>query len=151
MARTFAVVYGDVLTDLKLEAMLKYHRAKGAAVTIAIAAARGLRDGGMVSMDTEGRVISFAEKALPVSAAGLFRNGGVYIMEKTIFNHIPGGTYSDFGYDILPELIRTATPVYGYRLGDDEYLIDIGEWERYRRANEDVETGKVKIPRPAGN
>ena len=42
-------------------------------------------------------------------------------------------------------MIEENIPVYGYLLGPDKYLIDIGTIETYNQANKDVNAGKVKI------
>ena len=37
------------------------------------------------------------------------------------------------------------TPVYGYILKPEDYLIDVGTIENYYQVNEDIKTGKRKI------
>ena len=142
---TFLVVYGDVLADFNLSQMLRLHRRKRAMATIAVLDILNQRDAGIVEMDKEGKILGFVEKPTGGSRAGNFRNGGIYIFEKTIISHIPGEGFSDFGYDIFPRLVELDLPIYGYVLKRGDYLIDIGTIERYFQANEDVKTGKVKI------
>jgi NDP-sugar pyrophosphorylase family protein len=50
--------------------------------------------------------------------------------------------------DIRKAMVLAAgnIPVYGYLLNPDEYLMDIGTIEKYTRANEDMNAGRVKIP-----
>jgi len=99
----------------------------------------------IVSLDENSKVISLTEKPSPGSVAGNLGNGGVYIFEKEIFNHIPEGGPSDFAYDVFPGIIALGLPVYAYRLKPDDYLLDIGTKKTYLQAIEDVKAGKVKI------
>jgi len=142
---TFVVVYGDVITDFDLSAMLRFHRQKRAVATVAILEVPNPRDVGIVKMGGGNRILSFVEKPSYGTEVGNLGSGGVYIMEREILNYIPGTGYSDFAYDIFPKLVELNRPVYGYCLKPDDYLIDIGNIEKYRKANEDIEASKVKI------
>src|SRR3989442_9821073 len=82
---TFLIYYGDILTTLDLTEMLKFHREKKAACTVAFST--GVRfDYGVGKIDGEGRVQYFEEKPIlkdyPVSI-------GVYLCEPKIFDIPP--------------------------------------------------------------
>lgn len=73
---TFAVTYGDGVSDVDLGAVLVFHRASGALATIT-----GVRPPGRfgeLRQDAEGRVIAFAEK--PQVSEGVI-NGGFFFFE----------------------------------------------------------------------
>jgi len=144
----FVVVYGDVLTNLDLSAMVNSHQQKNAVATLAIFEAAKPWEVGVVDIDGEGRILSFEEKPRsPVlnRQSPVLASGGVYVLEKQVLGHIPSQGFSDFAYDIFPRLIALGLPLYGYILNSKDYfIIDIGTWDEYRRANSNV--GKSKVP-----
>ena len=142
---TFVVVYGDTLTDFDLGAMIRFHKAKNSLATIAILGVLNPWDVGIVEMNEEGRILNFAEKPPRGSETSNLGSGGVYVLEKAIFKYIPAEGSSDFAYDIFPKLVELALPAYGYVLKPEDYLIDIGTLDKYQKANDDMEAGKVRI------
>ena len=144
---TFVVLYGDVLTNFDLSAMVNLHRKKKAVATLAIFEAANPWEVGVVEMDQEGRILGFEEKPqspVPSPKAPILASGGVYVLEKQVLEHIPAQGFSDFAYDIFPRLIRLGLGLYGYVLSSkDHFIIDIGTWDKYREANESI--GKFKV------
>ena len=61
------------------------------------------------------------------------------------FKYIPNEKFSDFAYDIFPKLLQVNSPIYGYVLKSNDYLIDIGTVEKYQKVNEDIKIGKLHI------
>jgi len=141
---TFLVIYGDVLTDFNLSAMVEFHVQREAVATLAIFEAPDPREVGVVELDPEGKVLSFMEKSSSSTARPVLASGGIYVLKREVLDYIPDEGCSDFGSDILPELIRLGLPVYGFRLKAGDYLIDIGTVDKYQRANNDVLNGRVK-------
>lgn len=145
---TFLVVYGDVLTDFNLSAMINFHRQKKALGTLALLQTSHPWASGIVEMDKKGRLVGFKEKPPRGSGSGNLLNGGVYVLDKEILNHIPVQGFCDFGHDVLPQLMKLGLPVYGYVLKPEDYLIDIGTWDKYHQANKDIRYGSLpKRPR----
>ena len=142
---TFAVVHGDILTDFNLSKMMQFHRKRGAIATIALMKVPNPEGVGIVETDEERRIINFIEKPTGDVPASDYGNGGIYVLDNTIFNHIPEDSFSDFAYDVFPKLIELGLPFYGYVLVPEDYLIDIGTVEKYHTANRDVKAGKMEI------
>jgi len=142
---TFYVVYGDTISDVNLLSMADFHRRKKTLMTIALFETANTRETGVCEINEDARLISFTEKPPEGKERSNLSNGGIYILEPEILKYIPEGSSSDFGYDILPGLIEENVPVYGYLLGPDDYLIDIGTIDKYNQAKNDVNAGKVKI------
>jgi NDP-sugar pyrophosphorylase family protein len=142
---TFVAVYGDVLTDFDLGEMMAYHLKTRAVATIALVTVPNPQEKGVVDIDERGRVLSFVEKPPRGTERGNLANGGVYILEPEILRYIPASGYVDFAFDIFPFLLEQGIPLNSYRLKREDYLVDIGTFENYRKANEDVIAGKVKI------
>jgi len=155
----FVVLYGDVLTNFDLSAMVNFHEEKNAVATLAIFEAVDHSEVGVVEMDREGRILSFVEKPKTLNLeprtlnverrtsnikSPVLASGGVYVLEKQVLDDIPVQGFSDFACDMFPQLIELDLPIYGYLLKPEEYLLDIGTWDKYREANENV--GKFKVP-----
>ena len=142
---TFVVVYGDIFTDFDLRDMIRFHQERKAMATLALLEIANTWDVGIVEVNEDGRILSFVEKPPRGSEISNLGSGGVYVLEKEIFDYIPGHGYCDFGYDIFPRLLELYLPVYGYVLKSEDYLADIGSITKYQQANEDTKAGKVKI------
>jgi NDP-sugar pyrophosphorylase family protein len=143
---TFVVVYGDVLTDFDLGAMIEFHNSRDSLATIALWEFPNPWDVAVVSLDQEGRILELVEKPPRGSKVGNLGSGGIYVLEPQVLDYVPAEGYCDFAYDVFPNMIMLGAPVYGYALSSEDYLIDIGTLENYCRANEDAEKGKIKPP-----
>ena len=140
---TFVVVYGDVLTDFDLSAMVHFHKAKKTLATLALLEVSTPGESGIVEADRQGRLVSFKEKPRCEPEAGNLSNGAVYVLEKEVLDYIPSQSFCDFGYDIFPKLLELDLPVYGYVLKPEDYLIDVGTLDKYHKANEDIEKASL--------
>jgi mannose-1-phosphate guanylyltransferase/phosphomannomutase len=141
---TFVVAYGDIFTNLNLTNMIQFHREKKAIATIAVSEVEIPHEVGIIIMDNQSRITNFIEKPTKLIDTWKFGNGGVYILEMNVFDYIPNQKYSDFAYDIFPKLIKHDLPVFGYSLIQEEYLIDIGTFKNYKKANEYVQKAKSR-------
>ncbi len=142
----FAVVYGDVLTDLDLGAMLKFHRDRRAVATLAIREMPNPWEVGVVEVDGGGRILGFTEKPPRGSEKSHLSSGGVYILEKKVLDYVPEEGFCDFAYNVFPCLIELGMPLYGYHLKNGDYLLDIGTAEKYKQANLDMKDRAEKWP-----
>ena len=143
-SETFAVVYGDVLTDMDLSAMIQFHADIGASATIALQEVEDAAGKGVVRTEEQGRIRSFVEKPALGAEPGCLINAGIYLLEPEILEHVEPG-FSDFGTDVFPRLLDRGVRMYGWRLRPWEYLVDIGTPEAYQQANDDMGRGKVNV------
>lgn len=130
----FLVCYADNLTNFELSALVEAHRASRSVATMAVFHSETPSAGGVVELDSAGRVVGFAEKpAKPISD---LVNAGVYAFSPALLDEISAAADwafpIDIGYDVLPRLVGRAfaVPVQGY-------FRDIGTPEAYRRAREE--------------
>ena len=133
----FVVVYGDVLTDLDLTALIGYHQRKGAMATIALYRVENPLACGLVALDEQGRITRFVEKPPPDKVFTDLANAGVLVLEPEILDHIPPGIPYDFGLDLLPRLVQEGVAINGYPIPGAAYLIDIGTLDKYERAQQE--------------
>ncbi len=66
------------------------------------------------------------------------------MFEPAIFDRIPADTFYDFGKQVFPELLAGGLPFYAMELAG-AYWRDVGTPDEYRRATEDVLTGRVIV------
>jgi mannose-1-phosphate guanylyltransferase len=131
--QTFALIYGDLLCDIDLAALLAAHQSARAILTLALKHTATPRTQGMIELDPASRVLRFVEKPTEWSGGNL-ANAGVYLCEPAILNAIPTG-FSDFGHDIIPALIKANATVCGHLATG--YLLDIGTPDAYAQAQRD--------------
>ncbi|MBI4729491.1 MAG: NDP-sugar synthase [Acidobacteria bacterium] len=141
---TALVLNGDVLTDLDVGALVDYHRARGAALTIALAPVADASGYGLVPVDGEGKVEAFLEKPAPdLARRGGLINAGTYVIEPSVLAEIPPGERWSFERRVFPSLLERGEPVYGF--ASDSYWIDIGTPARYLQAHWDALDGAARV------
>jgi len=144
---TFLVVYGDVLTDIKIQPLVDFHTKNSAMATLLLCPLHHREDVGVVSINKQGFITTFSEKPEHIENNSMFMSGGIYILNKEILRFIPKNTFFDFAVDVFPQVIAAGTAIFGYIMKQDEYLLDMGTPERYRKANEDAEKGLIEVLR----
>lgn len=142
--RTFVVVGCDDLTDANLEALVAFHRRRGALATIGLITAERVDQYGVVITDDDGRIVEFQEKPAPGTERSKLVNTGIYVFEPEIFDYIPAATFYDFGRQVFPALLAAEARFYGLHL-QGAYWRDIGTVDEYRLATEDVLAGRVRL------
>ncbi len=142
--QSFLVVYGDVLTDLDLKALVAFHRIQIAAcaspfLTMALYCVPNPTEVGLVELSSPdgGLVTRFLEKPRPEEVFTNLANAGVLVVEPGILDHIPSGVFYDFGHDLLPKLLEEGMSMYGWPVPNNTYLIDIGSPEKYERVQKE--------------
>ncbi len=117
----FVVYYGDVLTDMDLEAMLQLHANKKSMCTLALSTNVPI-EYGIAKVAQDGRVTYFEEKPIlkeyPVSM-------GVYVLEREALGYCRPN--ADLAQDIIPQLIRDQRRVFAYLTEKRHY--DIGTFK----------------------
>jgi glucose-1-phosphate adenylyltransferase len=152
--RHLVVLSGDHVYKMDYARMLRLHRERKAAVTLAtieVPIADASRFG-IIAVDETERVTGFQEKptqptSIPGSADFALASMGVYIFDTDVLVRALEAdanqpTNHDFGKDIIPALIHEA-PVYSYRFYDEnkkasKYWRDIGTLDAYFEANMDL-------------
>jgi NDP-sugar pyrophosphorylase family protein len=148
-AETFVVIGCDDVTDIDLDAALRFHRERGAEATIVLAEVPDVSHYGAVIVDDRGRIVEFQEKPAPGTARSNLANTGVYIFEPAVLRRIPPKTFYDFGKQVFPELLAAGGAFYGMR--QQAYWCDIGTPGEYRRVHRDALTGRIHLELPAGS
>ncbi len=144
---TFLVISGDALCDVDLSALVRFHKEKGASVTIGLVSVDNPLEFGIVVTDEEGRIERFLEKPSWGQVFSDTINTGIYVLEPEVLRHVPDDVPYDFSKELFPLLLDMGRPLYGYVL--DGYWQDIGNLDQYRQANFDALDGRVLLNVPA--
>ncbi len=143
---TFLVISGDALCDIDLTSLIRFHREKGAAVTIGLKSVENPLEFGIVVTDEEGRIERFLEKPSWGQVFSDTINTGIYVLEPEVLEHVPDDRPYDFSKELFPLLLEMGRPLYGYVC--EGYWQDIGNLDQYRQANFDALDEKVKLDIP---
>jgi mannose-1-phosphate guanylyltransferase/phosphomannomutase len=142
----FLVISGDVLTDVDLSAVVRFHQEQGALATIGLKAMENPLDFGIVITREDGSIERFLEKPTWGQVFSDTINTGIYVLEPEIFDHIPGGRQVDFSEEVFPSLLQAGKPLYGYVA--EGYWEDVGTLEAYAKAHQDALDGRVSLDIP---
>ena len=137
----FVVISGDALTDIDLTAMMRFHKDKGALVTVALTRVPNPLEFGIVIADEDGRIQRFLEKPTWGQVFSDTVNTGIYVMEPEVLAEIPPEESVDWAADVFPALLKRGAPLFGYI--SDSYWEDVGNHESYMKAQVDVLARRV--------
>ncbi|MCI0627130.1 MAG: nucleotidyltransferase family protein [Acidobacteria bacterium] len=129
------VMNGDILTGVRFDEMLHFHRRQQADATVGVRQYEFQVPYGVVECE-EMRVMQLQEKP----AFSFFINAGTYLLEPSVFEHIPEGQRFDMT-DLLKVLLEKACTVAAYPI--IEYWLDVGRHEDYQQAQHDALNGCI--------
>jgi len=128
--RPFFVINGDILTNVKFNNMIDFHKKNNFVMTIGSRIYELQVPYGVLNMD-ELSVSSLVEK--PVYT--YFVNGGIYVLNPDVINYIPNGEYFDIT-QLIDKLLLDEQNVGSFPI--HEYWMDIGKLEDYHKANQEI-------------
>lgn len=140
---TTVIFNGDVLTDIDISEVIRFHRERNSAATLVLTPVANPTAYGLVETDSEARVRRFLEKPKPEEVTCDTINAGIYILEPRVLDYIPEGEPFMFEYGVFPQLLERDEPFYAYTWRG--YWRDIGTASSYLQANMDVLAGRVNI------
>jgi mannose-1-phosphate guanylyltransferase len=138
----FAVLNGDVLTDLDMSRLRDFHEQRGASATLGLYPVDDTSAYGVVVTDGDGRVEAFLEKPAPGTAPTNNVNAGMYVLEHSVLDRIASGRAVSFEREVFPSLVGEG--LYGLPL--EGYWLDIGTPDRYLQGTRDILHGAVETP-----
>jgi NDP-sugar pyrophosphorylase family protein len=141
---TFLVTNGDVLTNLDLHELLRFHKEQKAIATVAAHHRQSKIDLGVIQRDGDYQITGYIEKPVYDFMVSM----GIYVFEPTVLAYIPKGEYLDFP-DLVKKLISAGERVAAYEFNG--YWEDLGRADDYERASQDFENMRSKfLPEPCG-
>lgn len=138
------VCNGDVLTELDLSALIRFHDERGAEATIALTRVEDPSAFGVVPTQPDGEVIAFVEKPPRAQAPTDWINAGTYVLEPSLLRRIPPRLTVSIERETFPRMLERPGRLYAMQ--SDAYWLDIGTPQKYFEAQLDVLAGRVGAP-----
>jgi glucose-1-phosphate adenylyltransferase len=135
---TILILSGDHIYNMDYSGLLDFHHKKQADVTVAYTTVpqREAYRFGTLCLSSDSRITEFIEKSsTPLSnlaSMGIYVFNRNFLVEKLIEDANNPNSPHDFGYTILPKLVKRAC-VFGFSYS--QYWQDIGTVESYYQAN----------------
>ena len=138
----FILIFGDVMFDMDIERMVRFHESHKALATLAVHPNTHPYDSDLVMVNDAGQVTGFDEKTneRPYWYGNLV-NAGIYILSAGLIERISGPQRLDLEKHLILPAIRWGK-VFGYRT--TEYIKDAGTPERVREVSREQEAGLWK-------
>jgi len=133
LADRFIVANGDVASKLDYTKLIQFHMKKGGETTIVVHPSLHPEDSDLVEIGENDVVKRFVTKPHEFTGEGHVNNAGCYVMEKKVILEI-GEKKFNMEKDVFPKLAARKV-LYAYNT--DDYLKDMGTFERYKNVQED--------------
>ena len=146
LAGPFLVISGDALTDIDLDEVVRWHRAKGAAATMVLKRMKDPLEFGIVMTSEDGRIERFLEKPTWGQVFTDTINTGMYVIEPEVLDLIPPDQPYDFSSELFPLMLDKGLPLYGFVT--EAYWTDVGNSEAFLQAQLDALNGRVALEMP---
>ena len=142
-ARHVLVLSGDHVYKMDYRALIHPHERARAAVTIAVqpVAPERSRRYGMVTTDSDGRVVRFEEK--PERTDAHLASMGVYLFESDVLREALRGNPVDLAVDVLKPMVEAGVRVQTCLF--EGYWEDVGEVASYYRSSLDLLTPEPRL------
>ncbi|MBI2900395.1 MAG: nucleotidyltransferase family protein [Planctomycetes bacterium] len=125
----FLAMNGDSFCPVELDALLRKHRDRRAAATLAVVETEDRSRFGSVEVGTGGDVLGFREKGAGAGRGWI--NGGVYALGKNVLERVAEGSSASIERDVFPGLVGRGLCAFG----TPGPLVDIGTPESLEAAH----------------
>ena len=141
---TFFIFNADILSNINIMEMMKFHKEKRASVTIAVTRVENPSLYGVIEYNEDLYAKSFTEKPKLSEIKSNYINAGIYIFEPEVLKEIPDSKVVSIEKETYPSLLEKGYPIAVYK--SKEYWMDIGTIDKYRQAHQDILDGSYPLP-----
>ena len=121
----FFLIYGDIFSHLDYAAMeTKWRSLPQAFGMQRVRRADGTLDADLAELDECRRIIAVHPKPHSRVDSDSYPMSGIFILRREVLSHVPAGSYSEIGKDLLPALIARNAPFWGYICEDFTLGVD---------------------------
>ena len=120
----FVAANGDVFASIDIASEIREHQRSGAAVSISLTPVENPCEFGIARVQPDGRITEFKEKPRPEEVFSNLINAGVYVIDKSVLEFVPEGTFYDFSKDLIPRLMADGYRIQGFQV--DGIWMDVG-------------------------
>jgi D,D-heptose 1,7-bisphosphate phosphatase len=141
--REFLVIYGDIIFDLDLNRLIRFHHSHQSSATLVVHPNDHPEDSDLVDIDAHGRIRSLVSKDRPSHEPHRnLVNAGIFCLNRSLLENVPTGTSLDFGGDVVPSALKAGLALYAYNT--PEYVKDVGTPSRHAKVEADILSGMVR-------
>jgi D,D-heptose 1,7-bisphosphate phosphatase len=130
---TFAYISGDLVCEVDLNKMLRFHRQNNSDFTPLLHKSSHPQDSDILKVDEYSRVIKFISKKEDHTDAGNLGNAGLCIIEPKITSLMDKEIFNFETY-LYPKILENKFKMMGYVT--DELILDVGTPERLKMIEE---------------
>ena len=130
------ILAGDHIYTMDYRPLLRFHRAHGADVTLAVRQVPAFEAHrfGMLAANPDGQIVEYEEK--PKRTRSTMASMGIYVFKREVLVQAltagPGRKQHNLGGEVIPALVRSQK-VYAYPF--HSYWADVGTLQAYYEAN----------------
>jgi mannose-1-phosphate guanylyltransferase / phosphomannomutase len=137
------ILHGDILFDVDLSDVIRYHLGHAAQATLVLHPAHHRYNYGKVTVNAQGHIAQFVDRQASEVYGPLSETvfTGVQVLDPAVLDAIPAGGAASLTTAVYPGLLTNAARFYGYLMHG--YWSDIGTPRRYWETNMDVIGGRV--------
>lgn len=141
---TFYLLNSDVLCGVDLQAVLDFHRERGAVSTMVVRPFPSGAGFTPLEIDEEGWMVTFKSARRPPRGATMpVMFCGVHVLEPVVFDYLPARGFSCINDQAAARMIEDGLDVAAYLETGPWY--DLGTPGAYLRANRDLALGRVAM------
>jgi mannose-1-phosphate guanylyltransferase/phosphomannomutase len=132
------IVHGDILFDVDLAAVIRYHLRCEALATIVLHPAHHRYNYGRIRVNAHGHIAQFVDRQAPWVPGPLTETlfTGIQVLDPALLNTILPGSVAALTTEVYPTLLAHPARLYGYLM--QGYWSDIGTPRRYWETNMDA-------------
>jgi NDP-sugar pyrophosphorylase family protein len=140
LPRTFLLMNGDVLTDLRFDVLYREHLQSGSVFTVSASKRTHRVDYGVLRTNAAGGLVGFEEKPSMEYLVSM----GVYVVDRSVLSLVP--TDQPYGFDHLMLALLARRDRVNVKLHEG-YWLDLGRPDDYAQAVEEFESRKPALLR----
>ena len=127
------IINGDTMFKVDLNEFEQFHAEKNGLLSIVLREVEDVSRYGSVTIGDDNLIVLFAEKQVTFGRG--YINGGVYLINRDLFQKYPQPQKFSFEKDLMTRFYRQEL---FYAMPSDGYFIDIGIPEDYSRAQNEL-------------
>ena len=139
---TFVVMNGDIICEVDVAELVRFHREKGAEGTLHLTPVDDPSQFGVVEVDADGWVDRFVEKPAPGTTSSNVINAGTYVLEPTVLDRMPANQKLSIERVVFPAMVAERRLA---AMPTRDYWIDTGRPDTYLQANLDLIDGSRQL------
>ena len=120
---SFLVIYGDNFLKIDYGDFIRYSEKKNGVGTIAAFWKEDVRESGILSVGYRQKISRFVEKPKLEEVFSHWVSAGVFYFREKVLDFIEP-KYADFGFDVVPKILKEGKELYAYKLKGMVWGID---------------------------